>query len=130
MKPEWIARDNIPRRKNLSLASFVSEFEEPNRPVIITDVMAGWPALKKWDREYLLECTGEAKFTAGPVDMSLKKYFQYCDNVTEERPLYIFDPRFADKASTLEKDYEVPKYFREDLFALLGRDRPDFRYSE
>lgn len=128
MKPEWLSRNNIPRRSNLSVEEFVKEFEEPNKPVIITDALKDWHAVDSWTRGHLLELSGKAEFAAGPVNLTLERYFKYADNVVEERPLYIFDPQFGEKAADLKEDYSVPKYFQEDLFSVLGAERPDFRW--
>ncbi|KAJ4840092.1 hypothetical protein Tsubulata_009911 [Turnera subulata] len=128
MKPEWLEMDNIVRRRGLSVEEFVSKFEEPNKPVLLEGCMDTWGALQKWDREYLLKECGDAKFAAGPVMMRLDEYFRYADQVREERPLYLFDPKFAEKVPSLGSDYEVPVYFREDLFGVLGKERPDYRW--
>ena len=42
--------------------------------------------------------------------------------------MHIFDPKFAEKAPELAADYEMPVYFREDLFSILGDERPDYRW--
>jgi hypothetical protein len=43
-------------------------------------------------------------------------------------PLYLFDKDFAKKCAQLPNDYEVPKFFADDLFAVLGEEeRPDYR---
>ncbi|VAI91527.1 unnamed protein product [Triticum turgidum subsp. durum] len=60
--------------------------------------------------------------------MPLDRYFQYSDNAEEERPLYLFDAKFADKVPEMGSDYEVPVYFQEDLFKVLGEERPDYRW--
>lgn len=48
----------------------------------------------------------------------------------EDRPLYVFDKRFVDKAPDVEREYSVPGYFAEDrdLFRALGKQRPFFRW--
>lgn len=38
----WLARDTLPRAAGLSTAEFRACFEEPNVPVVITDVVS-WP---------------------------------------------------------------------------------------
>lgn len=128
MKPDWLERDNIVRKKGISVEDFVLNFEEPNKPVLLEGCLDTWPALKKWDRDYLVEVCGSVQFSAGPVEMRLEDYFRYSDLVKEERPLYLFDPKFAEKVPILGSDYEVPVYFREDMFGVLGDERPDYRW--
>ncbi|KAK6126510.1 hypothetical protein DH2020_039744 [Rehmannia glutinosa] len=128
MKPEWLERDNIVRKKGVSVEEFVLNFEEPNKPVLVEGCLDNWAAMKKWDREYLVDICGDAKFSVGPVQMKLEDYFRYSDQVREERPLYLFDPKFVEKVPKLGLDYEVPEYFKEDLFSVLGNERPDYRW--
>lgn len=128
MKSEWLERDNIIRRRDISVEEFVREFEEPNIPVLLEGCLDKWIALEKWNRDYLVEVSGDAQFAVGPVEMKLQHFFRYSDQAREERPLYLFDPKFGSKAPQLGQDYEVPKYFNEDLFGLLGDERPDYRW--
>ncbi|XP_050234411.1 arginine-specific demethylase JMJ22 [Mercurialis annua] len=128
MKSEWLERDNIVRKKGLSVEKFVSGFEEPNYPVLLEGCIDNWSALRKWDRDYLVKVCGDVKFAVGPVEMRLEEYFRYADQVREERPLYLFDPKFAEKVPILGSEYDVPVYFREDLFSVLGNERPDYRW--
>lgn len=128
MKPEWLERDNVVRRKGISIDEFVMDFEERNKPVLLEGCLENWPALEKWNRDYLIEKCGDVKFSVGPVEMKLEDYFRYSDQVREERPLYLFDPKFAEKVPQLGKDYDFPMYFNEDLFSVLGNERPDYRW--
>ncbi|KAJ4978442.1 hypothetical protein NE237_009222 [Protea cynaroides] len=128
MKQEWLERDNIERRRGFSVEEFVLNFEEPNKPVLLEGCLENWAALEKWDKEYLIRVCRDVRFSVGPVEMKLEEYFTYADRVREERPLYLFDPKFAEKVPTLGSDYEIPVYFREDLFSVLGDERPDYRW--
>ncbi|CAA3032529.1 F-box At5g06550 [Olea europaea subsp. europaea] len=128
MKPEWLERDTIVRRRGISVEEFVLNFEEPNKPVLLEGCLDNWAALKQWDREYLIKVCGDVRFSVGPVEMKLEDFFKYSDQVREERPLYLFDPKFAEKVPQLGMDYEVPTYFNEDLFHVLGNERPDYRW--
>ncbi|CAA6662823.1 unnamed protein product [Spirodela intermedia] len=116
MKPEWLRTENIKRRRGISVEEFVSCFEEPNIPVLLEGCMEDWPAASQWDHAGLVGICKGAKFAVGPVEMDMESYFQYGGAAREERPLYLFDPKFADK------------YFREDLFSVLGDERPDYRW--
>jgi len=52
--------------------------------------------------------------------MPLREYFRYMRSVrSDESPLYLFDSRFGEKVPALLNQYEVPEYFRNDLFTLL-----------
>ncbi|KAL5705594.1 Arginine-specific demethylase jmj22 [Ranunculus cassubicifolius] len=128
MKSEWLERDNIQRRRGISVEEFVLNFEELNKPVLLEGCLENWAALEKWDRDYLMRVCGDVVFSVGPVEMKLEEYFRYSDGAKEERPLYLFDPKFAEKVPELGYDYEVPVYFREDLFSVLSNERPDYRW--
>eukprot|EP01044_Picomonas_judraskeda_P009280 COSAG03_NODE_1122_length_4774_cov_59.335401_3_plen_416_part_00 len=136
--PRWLAVDNIPRRcaAELSHDDFVREFEEPNRPVIISGVVEMWPAFLRWEREELCAAYGDVELNAGGYSMRLKDYFAYSSETSsspprtaEEMPLYLFDQEFVSKIPELGSQYQVPDYFSEDLFSLLGPDaRPAYRW--
>ncbi|GMH29017.1 hypothetical protein Nepgr_030860 [Nepenthes gracilis] len=128
MKSDWLKRDNIPRRRGISVEEFVLNFEEPNKPVLLEGCLMKWVAMKKWDRDYLVATCGDIKFSVGPVEMKIEDYFRYSDQAREERPLYLFDPKFAKKVPILGLEYDVPVYFRDDLFYVLGDERPDYRW--
>ncbi|KAI3968881.1 hypothetical protein MKX01_029031 [Papaver californicum] len=116
MKPEWLERDNIDRKCGISVEEFVLNYEEPNKPVLLEGCIENWPALKKWDKEYLIRVCGDVRFAVGPAELKLEEYFKYSDWAREERFLYLFDPKFAEKVPVMGSDYEFPQYFREDLF--------------
>lgn len=39
--PAWLETDNIDRREGLSVEEFREQYERPNRPVLLTDVVGG-----------------------------------------------------------------------------------------
>lgn len=110
VKEEWLARSTVPRRSDLTLQQFIDEFERPNRPVIITDVVEKWPAFRKWDREYLLAAAGGEKFACGPVEFTMAEYHAYADWAKEERPLYLFDRYGVPHPFVLGVDSEESAY--------------------
>lgn len=125
--------------EDLSYDAFVEHFELPERPVIISGVPAsdGWPATDEWTFERLRQRLGTRLFKCGEDDdgykvkVKLRYFLRYCANNQDDSPLYIFDANFdsdADSKSLL-RDYSVPKYFPDDLFALVGeRRRPPYRW--
>lgn len=119
---QWLKFDNLQRRSadQLSVDEFVRDFEQPNVPLVITDLVTTWPAYAKWTPAHLCEQYGHIPFHAAGFDFSMKSYFDYCFKSTDDQPLYLFDKQFASKASRLAADYQPPPYFDRDLFRHLG----------
>lgn len=61
--------------------------------------------------------------------MKLSDYLEYAENNNDEDPIYLFDDKFPerDQVKDLLKDYEVPRYFKEDFFEYVD-DRPPYRW--
>ncbi|KAI8345715.1 hypothetical protein B0O80DRAFT_393874 [Mortierella sp. GBAus27b] len=128
MEP-YTAVENIDRRSGLTLEEFIQEYEQPGKPVIITDGAQHWPARSKWSTEYFLERWPEAMMRAESVDMTMTNYFKYARGTKDESPLYLFDKNFGERCDGILQDIEVPVYFREDFFGMMGKDkRPDYRW--
>lgn len=131
--PRWLTTDTCARRdaSTLSVADFKREFEVPNRPVVITGVVNKWPAFGKWSAEYLTRVCGDARFDAAGFQLTAAQYFAYARAVEgrDDTPLYLFCKTFADRVPSLAADFSVPDYFGcEDLFSVLGTERPDYRW--
>jgi hypothetical protein len=126
------SHNKIPRLQNLTPDEFSSEWS--TRPFILTSPVKEWPIFSKWSTESLLKDYGSTRFRAEAVDWSLKTYISYMYNNSDESPLYLFDRGFAEKmklitAKTVEgAAYWAPECFGEDLFAVLGDQRPDSRW--
>lgn len=150
--PGLFRHEDIPRIEaaELSVKDFVEQFEIPNKPVVILNAVSDWPALQKWDEDYLARACGEkilratSAAAAIPGHFTAKEYIEYAKVAKEESPLYLFDRDFA-RVETLSQDYFVPRYFSHaafaeqgltesihahtDLFRLLGETvRPDYRW--
>jgi len=125
--PQQIERRSA---KELSLETFVEEYEKPGKPVIITDAIGAWSAMKNWTSEQLLKDYGDVKFrTGGGFRITLNNYFNYLKTQQEAVPLYLFDQNFAYNAKPMLSDYNIPDYFAEDLFKLVGEiERPPYRW--
>jgi len=61
--------------------------------------------------------------------MELKNYMSYIQTQHEMQPLYLFDQNYPKNAPQMLSDYEVPFYFPEDIFEIVGEDdRPPYRW--
>lgn len=98
-----------------------------------------WNALQRWTLDALdkdihlrkrrLKC-GEDD-DGKSIKVRLKHFLRYLHSNKDDSPLYIFDSSFDDDriGKTLLDDYDVPKFFDEDLFHLVGeRRRPPYRW--
>lgn len=128
-----IPPDNaIPRLEDLDPVDFASDWCE--KPFILTKVVQEWPVFKSWDTAQLLEDFADIEFRAEAVDWPLRQYVDYMNNNADESPLYLFDRGFVEKmglsvgANASKASYWSPECFGEDLFAVLGDQRPDSRW--
>eukprot|EP00189_Rhodosorus_marinus_P002946 CAMPEP_0113955772 /NCGR_PEP_ID=MMETSP0011_2-20120614/1591_1 /TAXON_ID=101924 /ORGANISM="Rhodosorus marinus" /LENGTH=470 /DNA_ID=CAMNT_0000965643 /DNA_START=163 /DNA_END=1575 /DNA_ORIENTATION=- /assembly_acc=CAM_ASM_000156 len=122
---------------NLSVEEFYQKFEIPGVPLCIDGIVQQWPAWTNWSLKSLHRRYRHVKFRVGDDDdgyavrIKMKYFLRYMMSQTDDSPLYIFDSRFIklDGSRILIGDYEVPKYFREDLFHLMGEHRrPPYRW--
>ena len=134
--------DDIERisAKDVSVEEFIERFERPCRPCVITDAMEGWAANGEWTYDKLRARFGRHKFKVGSDDdgyavrLKFNHIHHYVNDpahMRDDSPLYIFDGSFGDKEGSqpLLKDYDVPKYFKEDLFRHVGeKRRPPYRW--
>lgn len=98
--------------------------------------MDDWAALnsRPWSFDTLPSiCPTATLYRAEAVLSSMKTYVDYClDCPTDDQPVYLFESDFVEKSerdgSILGEDFNVPQVFKEDLFALFGEERPDYRW--
>lgn len=136
----WLSRQSMARHDDgpLSASAFRTRYEEPGVPVLLGPAAAAgeWPALALWGTPgYVARGCGEARLEAfdefvGALGLTWSDYDSYARQVCEERPLYVFEPRFQEKVPALAGDVSVPLCFEEDLLGCLGEaQRPDYRYA-
>ncbi|TQS34638.1 hypothetical protein Golomagni_04970 [Golovinomyces magnicellulatus] len=124
--------NSIPRLKEISLTDYSDTWGY--KPFILTNQMQDWPVYKSWDNEFLLKQYHHVKFRAEGLKWRLDEYFEYMKNNCDESPLYLFDKDFFEKMglnsgeSKSSSSYWSPECFEEDLFAVFGDQRPDFRW--
>mmetsp|Transcript_45759 Transcript_45759/g.118263 ORF Transcript_45759/g.118263 Transcript_45759/m.118263 type:complete len:485 (-) Transcript_45759:125-1579(-) len=130
ISPTWLKGNNVARipASDLSVTTFVEEYERPLKPIVISGAAMQWKAYEKWSDEYLIEKGGDKTFIAGEANITMAQYFKYARQAVEEKPLYIFDKSFVRTCPQLGEDYKVFDYFSDDLFSLMGEDRPEYRW--
>jgi hypothetical protein len=122
---------NIPPKHEISRLGDVSleDFREDwvDTPFILTSPVKKWKVYKTWNEDELLAQYAETIFRAESVDWPLAKFVKYMSTTQDESPLYLFDKDFKVKMK-LEGAYNVPSAFQEDLFTILGDERPDHQW--
>lgn len=109
-------------------------------PMILTGVMRDWPAFcsttsQRWSFSSLASRFPCTNFRAEAVLVSMRDYITYHNACgSDENPLYIFDAKFVENTRAkqddggLGADYNTPRVFLDDLFKVLGPERPDYRW--
>ena len=131
-------QSRVHRLKKISVADFVSEYLEQNRPVIITEAMSAWPALGAWNPTDLANEFGDERvqiygdlFKLSAIDTLsnyFDKYFGHDGNTSNKTVPYLrwychlsSDERvpWADAVfARLAKDWARPSFFPAGAFAL------------
>jgi histone arginine demethylase JMJD6 len=138
--------------QTLTPQQFWDEYEAKCIPCIIRNIpngygdgpsssssaMSEWPAVQKWTFDALEKSPlRERPFKCGEDDdgnsvkIKLKYFLRYLQHNRDDSPLYVFDSAFErDKiAKEMLQDYQVPIYFRDDLFRLVSESRrPPYRW--
>jgi hypothetical protein len=60
--------------------------------------------------------------------MTMADFVTYMRRQKDDKPIYLFDDGFAERAPELLNDYFIPEYFVEDFFACMDRHRPPWRW--
>ncbi|CAB9505139.1 demethylase and lysyl-hydroxylase [Seminavis robusta] len=154
----WTSKGLVPCIAAATMTSekFITEFEQPNQPVVIKGAATSWKACKDWkDPQYMRQQTQGRTFraTSGaaplPANFTLDAFQQYCSQpILEEAPLYLFDREALQPHSPLHDDFypdlqrtcpyldpaptllDTDDKVGHDLFQVLGEGkRPDHTWA-
>lgn len=123
--------------RTITREEFIEKYERPAKPVIIQHLIDDWPAFENWTVEKLARKYRNQRFKIGEDDdgrsvkVKLKYFLDYAANNQDDSPMYLFESSFGEhaKKKRLIDDYDVPDYFAEDLFRLVGEHRrPPYRW--
>uniref|UniRef100_A0A672Y3Q4 Jumonji domain containing 6, arginine demethylase and lysine hydroxylase n=1 Tax=Sphaeramia orbicularis TaxID=375764 RepID=A0A672Y3Q4_9TELE len=115
----FIFQDNVERvdAVRLSPTSSSSASSVPYKPVVLLGCQDNWPAREKW--------TSGAPQTQIPQPEVQVTTWSIWRTPATTAPLYIFDSSYGEHAKRrkLLDDYQVPVFFRDDLFQFAGEKR-------
>jgi len=121
----------------VSPTRFRDEFIDASVPALLEGLAEEWPARQSWHPQALFEAMRDepAGLRCGEDDdgqdvlLSIADYLAYILAQGDDTPLYFFDFRFGEQIPGLLEGYRPPvEYFPEDLMALMGSERPPFRW--
>lgn len=135
------ALTNLTRHDAASLdaATFAKLYAEKSIPVVLTNLMTTWPCYTQerhsWSLPSLISRFGGTPFRAEAVTVPLDVYGEYArsaeraEGAVDESPLYLFDSEFVRRTNgQMGEEFAVPPLFGEDLFRVMGAERPDHRW--
>ena len=125
------SQNQITRLCDLPAQDFADNWTD--KPFILTESIKQWPVYKQWAEDSMLKKYGDIEFRAEAIDWPLRTYVDYMNKNQDESPLYLFDRSFVEKmdlqvGKEQSGQYWPPLCFGEDLFSVLGDQRPDFRW--
>tara|TARA_Y100000780_G_scaffold168216_1_gene153147 strand:- start:82843 stop:83715 length:873 start_codon:yes stop_codon:yes gene_type:complete len=113
---------DIPRVKNITKDDFIENYFKPQKPVVLEQAIADWPAFTKWNLDYMKEVAGDITvplYDNRPVQHkdgfnephAKMKMADYVDLLKKEPTKYrIFLWNILKEVPALQKDYVFPDF--------------------
>ena len=111
----------IPRESKLSRAEFLRKYVRPQKPVVLENLTADWPAYEKWSLDYIVEMAGEKtvplfdnrpissefKFNEAHLKMKMRDYVELLKKGPTSYRIFLYN--LLKEVPALQKDFEYPK---------------------
>lgn len=113
---------DIPRVRNITKDDFIENYFKPQKPVVLEQAIADWPAFTKWNLDYMKEVAGDITvplYDNRPVQHkdgfnephARMKMADYVDLLKKEPTKYrIFLWNILKEVPALQKDYAFPDF--------------------
>ncbi|WP_430429114.1 cupin-like domain-containing protein [Maribacter litoralis] len=138
---------NIPRVSNITKDNFIENYFKPQKPVVLEQAIADWPAFTKWNLDYMKEVAGDITvplYDNRPVQHkdgfnephAKMKMAEYVDLLKKEPSKYrIFLWNILKEVPALQQDYRFPDFGLKLLKGLPmlffgGRDSYTFMHYD
>ncbi|XP_054930197.1 bifunctional arginine demethylase and lysyl-hydroxylase PSR-like [Dermacentor andersoni] len=108
--------------KDLPLDTFLRKHDKLCRPVVIQGLLDEWKALERWSLYNLVSKHSDDEFLVGrdqnqnSVTVKMKYFAYYLKEYRDPSPFQIADDLASGGKRRLRDDYEVPSYFKDDIF--------------
>ena len=118
---EQLELKKIPREKKISRKDFLERYVKPQKPVVIEQLTADWPAYEKWTLEYIQEKAGEKtvplfdskekisskyKFNEPHKYMKMRDYIDLIKKGPTSYRIFLY--HLLKEVPALQKDFKYP----------------------
>ena len=133
---DQIIHSAVPREESINTEDFISKYKQLAKPVVLPKLTKDWPALKKWNIDYLNKVAGEKVVPvysskpakeyqhqhAAEMNIKLADYLQMLKD--GENDLRMFFYNILEQVPSLMKDFSYPeiglKFFKRLPVLFVG----------
>ncbi|MBE7640798.1 cupin-like domain-containing protein [Salegentibacter sp. BLCTC] len=119
-KEESLHLEAIPRLKTISKKDFLENYVRPQKPVVIEHLVDDWPAVQKWDLDYISEVAGEKvvplyddrpinskqKFNEPHTEMKMANYIELLKSGPTNYRIFLY--HLLKEVPVLQNDFKFP----------------------
>jgi len=126
----------IPRERSLSPTAFQRQYEAPQRPVVMSNFMSGWPAQEKWTLDFFRDQYGDLpvpvvtqdfakagkNYRSAAFEIPFREYLDKLEAAPTDYRIFLFN--LLQKQPELNQDYDYPDltsgYIKKLPFMFFG----------